>query len=90
MSVLFHHDNYDYYWDLYVHGLGFLKLGNFGYVIAHLPGCFCPWTFFYNIEKGTFTSKIFFILMLYTDSGGGFIIQHSTQRSCRECVSNKC
>ena len=48
MSILLHHDNYDYYWDLYVYGhsfwttdVGFLKLGDFGFAIAHLLGYFC-------------------------------------------------
>ena len=51
ISVLFRH--YDYYWDVYVHGysfwttdIGFLKLCNFGFAIAHpwdvaVPGPFC-------------------------------------------------
>ena len=29
--------------------LGFLKLGSSDYATTHLPGCFCPWTFFLNI-----------------------------------------
>ena len=35
--------------------LGFVKLGYYGSPIAHLPGCFCPWTFFleYWIEYVT-------------------------------------
>ena len=49
ISVLFHHDKYECYWDVHVHGysfwtpgLRFLKLGNFGSSIATLPGCFWP------------------------------------------------
>ena len=44
ISILFHNDNYDYCWNVYVHGysvwvteLGFLKLWNVGSTIAHLP-----------------------------------------------------
>ena len=45
--------NYNYYWDVYVHcylfwttALGFVTLGNFGFAIRPLSGCFYPWTFF--------------------------------------------
>ena len=43
--VSFHRDDYDFYWNVYVHGfyvwttdLGFLKPDNFGSAIAQLPG----------------------------------------------------
>ena len=41
-----------YYKTLWTYNvLGFFKPGNFGSAIAHLPWCFCPWTFlhFQNI-----------------------------------------
>ena len=31
---------------LWATDLGFLKIGNFGFAIAHLLDYFCPWTFF--------------------------------------------
>ena len=51
--VLFHHEIYDEYWDVYVHcysfwstDLGFLEPGNYGFTIANPLGCFCAGTFF--------------------------------------------
>ena len=55
ISILFHLDNHDYYWDVYVHcysfwttDLGFSTLGNYT-TIPHIPWCFCPWNCFKNI-----------------------------------------
>ena len=52
ISVLFHHDIYDYYWDVYVRvysfwitDLSFLKLDNLAPTIVQFPEYFCPWTF---------------------------------------------
>ena len=49
ISVLFHYDNYCYYWVVYVNGhffwtadISFLKLSTLYSAIAHLLGCFFP------------------------------------------------
>ena len=74
LSVLFDHDNYDYYWDVYVqwyslnYSFRLLTLGNFGSAIHHLPGCFCPWTFFWNTSLNTLPSDLF-MSDLYFQSG---------------------
>ena len=56
ISVLRHHDNYDYYWYVYIHDHSFwntdlsvLKLYNFASENARFPGYFYHWTFFYDI-----------------------------------------
>ena len=66
ISVLFRHDNYGYYWDVYVHyyllwttALGLVTPGNIGSAILHPRGCFCPWTFFKNIGFNTLLSDPF-------------------------------
>ena len=53
INVLFHHHDFDYYWDFFVHRCSlwtlwvkFLKLCNFVSAIVQLLRCFCPWTFF--------------------------------------------
>ena len=67
LSGLFDHHNYDYYWDIplmsvAIHcttALDFLIVCNFGSAIPHLPGCFCPWTFFWNMGLKTLPSDLF-------------------------------
>ena len=39
---------------LLIYILGFLYISNSGSANAHLPGCFCPWTFSLNIGLNTF------------------------------------
>ena len=53
ISILLHCDNYNHYWDVYVHWyshwtpyLGFLTLGNYSSGIPYLHGYFCHWKLF--------------------------------------------
>ena len=64
--ILFHHDDHDFTRDIYVQCysfwptvVDFMKLYNFGSVVAHLSGCFCPLTFFWNIELNMMPSELF-------------------------------
>ena len=48
--MLFRHDRIDYIYGHSVHvELSTLNLCDSGSAITHLPGCFCPWTFYLNI-----------------------------------------
>ena len=63
----FHHDSCDYHslgfsWPLIyllIYTLGFLYISNSGSANAHLPGCFCPWTFSLNIGLNMFSLDSF-------------------------------
>ena len=81
ISVLFYYYNCSYYRDVHVHGISFiaaysgvLEQNSISSAVALIMGCFCLWTFFYNITLNMLPSDSLISNLCYPD-----IIQGSSR-----------